>query len=266
VGGVRYKELSAEPLARALSRRGSKSKDFAVSFPGGRRMLITVTPSRAYEDLSGPVLLDEYRLAAPFVRPGMRVVALRSGTGYAAAWLAERVGPSGSVVALDPDHEVIRYARWRYRLANVSFEVGDHASLAGEIDGGFNAALAIRAFREGDDASAAAAELWRVLAPGGALVATAPALPGDAGDPSRPMSSDELAALLVAPATREAATHRTAQKEHDADRADHAHDDDDAPAPPTTPPAAPPNPEVQILAARPAIAAVAVRKTPPAPA
>lgn len=258
IGGVRYKELSAEPLSRALSRRGSRSKDFSVSFPGGRRMRITVTSTRAYEDLNGPILLDEYRLAAPFIRPGMRVVALRSGSGYAAAWLAEMVGPSGSVVALDADNEAIRYARWRYRLPNVSFEVGDHTSLAGEIDGAFDAALAVRALREGEDAGAMIAELWRVLAPGGTLLATAPIPPADTGDPARAMIPGELASLLAGPATREAAKHRTAQDQAEPSASEHGT--------PADPPPSPPNPEVIVLESLRGTAAVTIRKTPPTPA
>lgn len=260
VGSVRYKELSPEPLARALSRRGSGAKEYTAHFPGGRRMRITVTPSRAYEDINGPALLSEYRLAEPSLRPGMRVVALRSGTGYAAAWLANIVGPSGSVVALDPDGEAIRYARWRYRFDNVSFEVGDHTALAGEIDGTFDAALAIHALRDDEDAGAVLVELWRALAPGGSLIATAPAPPANPADHLRAFTADELAALLIAPATREAATHRAALKEHDANQPDLA-EVDVAPAAPR-PPAPPPNPEVRILPALPAIAAVAVRKAP----
>jgi SAM-dependent methyltransferase len=252
VGGVKYKELTSEPLSRALSRRGSRSKDYAVSFPGGRRMRITVTPARAYEDLNGAALLDEYRLAAPFIRPGMRVVALRSGSGYAASWLAEMVGPSGAVVALDPDNEVIRYARWRYRLANVSFEVGDHTALTGEIDGAFDAALAVRALREGEDTGGVFGELWRVIAPGGSLIAIAPSIP-DPADTARALSTDELIAALIAPATLQVAAHRASLDQADAD-----------PAP--APPAPPPNPEVRVLPALPSIAAVAIRKTPPTPA
>jgi SAM-dependent methyltransferase len=196
IEGVKYKELSAEPLWRALSRRGSGQKEYAVSFAGGRKMRIVVTPTRAYADLTGPVLLDEYRLAEAFIRPGMRVAALRSGTGYAGAWLSAMVGPSGSVVALDDDAEAIRYARRRYRLENVAFEVGGHEALAGEIDGAFDAVVAVRALRTDDDAAAITAELWRALSPGGGLMMTARIIPSEPGDKTRVFGRDELATLL----------------------------------------------------------------------
>jgi SAM-dependent methyltransferase len=255
IHGVRYKELTAEPLARALSRRGTRAKEYAVSFPGGRRMRITVTPTRAYEDLSGPLLLDEYRLAAPYIRPGMRIVALRSGSGYAAAWLAGMVGPSGSVVALDPDQEAIGYARWRYRFDNVSFEVGDHTALSGETANAFDGALAIRALREGSQATDALSELWRTLAPGGCLIATAPTVPAESGDPALALTSESLASLLAEPARRQAA----------ASMANHnlpEQAEPDNPPAPTKPPAPPPNPEIRILPAPRLVAAAMVRKTP----
>ena len=85
--------------------------------------------------------------------------ALRRGQPVAAAWLARgereglpepgerralaaRVGPSGAVVALDPDHESIRYARRRYTDSNIAWEIGGIGSLEGELDGSFDVVIA----------------------------------------------------------------------------------------------------------------------------
>ena len=170
VGQTRYKELGAEPLEHALSRRGSGAKEYRVRFADGRRMVIAATHERVYADLVGARNLASYQAAASAVRPGDRVVVLRAGTGYFGAWLSDLVGPSGAVVALEPDAESVRYARARYRLSNVSFETGGVESLAGETAGAFNAALAIRALLADQDAAATLAELWRVLRPGGILI------------------------------------------------------------------------------------------------
>ncbi|MFG0284221.1 MAG: class I SAM-dependent methyltransferase [Phycisphaerales bacterium JB039] len=195
VGQTRYKELGAEPLEHALSRRGSGAKDYRVRFADGRRMIITATRERLYADLVGQRHLDSYRAAAGAVRPGHRIVILEAGTGYLGAWLSGVVGPSGAVVALERDAESVRYARARYRLTNVSFETGGVESLAGETAGAFNVALAIRALEAGQDPGAALRELWRVLQPGGALVVGVPA-PG--AEPSRllQMEAAELEELI----------------------------------------------------------------------
>src|SRR5690606_4471337 len=170
VGQTRYKELGAEPLAHALSRRGSGAKEYRVRFPDGRRMIIAATRHRHYADLVGPRGLEVYQALSSALRPGMRIVALESGTGYIGEWLSAVVGPSGAVVALDTDTEAVRYARNRYKLDNVAFEAGSVDSLGGETGGAFDAALAIFAFADEQSARAVAPELWRVLAPGGKLI------------------------------------------------------------------------------------------------
>src|SRR5690606_24336126 len=108
VGQTRYKELGAEPLAHALSRRGSGAKEYRVRFADGRRMIIAATRHRHYADLVGPLGLEVYQALSAALRPGMRIVALETGTGYIGEWLSAVVGPSGAVVALDGDAESVR--------------------------------------------------------------------------------------------------------------------------------------------------------------
>lgn len=198
---TRYKELGAEPLDHALSRRGSGAKEYRVRFADGRRMIIAATRQRHYADLVGPRGLEIYQALGAALRPGMRVVALESGTGYIGQWLSEAVGPSGAVVALDSDSESVRYARNRYRLDNVSFESGSIDSLGGETASAFDAAVAICALPADDAAPTIVRELWRVLAPGGRLV-VATELP-QAGDP---VAGAPGALRLAPPALRELVT------------------------------------------------------------
>lgn len=193
VDGVRYRERTSEPLHRALAERGTGYKDFDVLFPGSAPLRIRCTPDRQYADIAGPHLLAAYRLADPIVRPGMRVLDVRCSTGYGAAHLAERVGHSGAVVALDPDHESIRYARRRYEPGNISYEIGGVDSVGGELDGAFEAVVGVNLFRALDEAPAMAEALWRVLAPGGPMLLVQPLPPaGRAGpepvaDPDSPL-------------------------------------------------------------------------------
>ncbi len=181
VDGVRYKERSSEPLHRALSDRGSGWKDYDALFPDSSPLRIRCTPQRQYADLVGPRVLAPYTLAEPIIRPGMRVLDIRCATGYGADHTARLVGPSGAVVALDPDHESIRFARRRYDPGNISFEIGGLEAIEGELDASFDAVLAVNFFRATQDtphdaahppphAARDAAALWRVLAPGGPML------------------------------------------------------------------------------------------------
>lgn len=174
VAGVRYRERGRESLRRALSSRGSGVKEYDVEFPDGKRTRIRCTPDRLYADLSGPSLAPAYGACDPLIRPGMRLLDASCGTGYGAAWLAERVGPSGAVVALDRDLESIRYARMRYPLGNVSFEPGGIESVMGETDGAFAGVFACGVPLRGQDATRVVSEWWRLIAPGGWLLVVAP--------------------------------------------------------------------------------------------
>lgn len=174
VEGIRYTERTSEPMHRAISRRGLGRKEFEVRFPDGTVQRIRCTPTRVYADISGPELLQCYAQAEPFVRPGMRVLDAATGTGYGAAWLTERVGPSGAVVAVSRDRESIRYAQARYRASNVAFEVGWTDALAGEIDGAFGGVVACAALTPADDPAAVVAEWWRLVTPGGWMLVVAP--------------------------------------------------------------------------------------------
>ena len=174
VEGVRYRERTTEPLRRALSERGPGYKDFDALFPDEAPLRIRCTARRQYADIAGPHILAPYQLADPIVRPGMRVLDVRCSTGFGSAHLAELVGPSGAVVALDTDHESIRFARRRYTQPNISFEIGDIRSIGGELDGAFDAVVAVDLLVSLAEAPSLAAGLWRVLAPGGPMLLVQP--------------------------------------------------------------------------------------------
>lgn len=192
VRGVRYRERTREPLRHALSRKGPGFKEYSAYFREGPPLRITATASRTYADLAGPRLLPAYQRAEDWLTPGLRALLLEGGTGYAAQWAAERVGPSGAVVSLDRDDESATFARRRYPLPNVAFERGGLESLSGETEGAFDAVFAVDAFRPEDDVRATLAELWRVIGPGGWIYV---ALPGDPDSPASGRAA-EISALL----------------------------------------------------------------------
>ena len=179
-----YRETSPVRLSHALSKRGPGFKQYRVTFPDGSKMLIHHTNTRIYTDIA---TTSPHRAACEpalqRLRPGQRVLIIPGGTGDLANAASQRVGPSGAVVSLDTDDESVRYATRRYRRNNIAFEVGKTDSLAGEVNGSFDAVICIsptdqphnlssnidpeeykRAeFKETEQLT----ELWRVVADGG---------------------------------------------------------------------------------------------------
>ncbi len=177
VGPVRYRELTADSLRHALSRSGAGHKEYDAAFADGTTMRVRCTRDRVYADLAGPRLLGVYRIIEPQLRPGMRVLLPQGGTGYAGAWAAGRVAPSGAVVSLEADAESVEFAQHRYHLPNVSFELGGTEALAGETDGAFDGIMSVESLAPVDAEATVIGELWRLVRPGGwvALASRRPA-------------------------------------------------------------------------------------------
>ena len=100
--------------------------------------------------------------------PGMRVLDLASGTGEPAISLAQRVGPQGSVTAVDQSSELLDIAAERARnkkLSNFTTQQADAHQLpfAGQS---FDLATCRFGVMFFSDAERALAELRRVLKPG----------------------------------------------------------------------------------------------------
>ena len=100
--------------------------------------------------------------------PDMRVVDLASGTGEPAISLAQRVGPQGSVTAVDQSSELLDIAAERARnkkLSNFTIQQADahHLPFAGQS---FDLATCRFGVMFFSDAERALAELRRVLKPG----------------------------------------------------------------------------------------------------
>jgi ubiquinone/menaquinone biosynthesis C-methylase UbiE len=104
-------------------------------------------------------------LAAP--QPGERVLELACGTGGVGIAAAERVGPTGAVVLSDVAPEMTAIAAARARgLANVSARPLDLERID-EPDDAYDVVLCREGLMFALDPAGAAAELRRVLRPGG---------------------------------------------------------------------------------------------------
>jgi ubiquinone/menaquinone biosynthesis C-methylase UbiE len=98
---------------------------------------------------------------------GARVLDIGCGTGRLAQWMLERVGPSGSVIGIDPLAERIAIARSHGSAAR--FEVGQAEDLRAFDDATFDAVVMSSVFHWVSGKAEALAELRRVLQPGGRL-------------------------------------------------------------------------------------------------
>ena len=178
VRGAYFKELTAESLQRALSKKGRGWKDYRVTFPDGAKLVIRCSPQRVFDDLMGPLGFDAGQgVLAPLleiIRPGARALLIQAGTGAAGAWLGAAVGSSGAVVALDEDEQSVAFAAKRYPRPNVSHEQGSVEELTGETDASFDGAVVVRPLPLAQ-LEIALPEIWRVVMPGGwALVSCTP--------------------------------------------------------------------------------------------
>ena len=101
---------------------------------------------------------------------GERVLDVGCGPGFYCAELAEEVGPSGSVVGVDPSPAMLELAARRCGgNETVELRTGDADALPVD-DADFDAALCVQVLEYVPDPTAALAEMNRALRPGGRVV------------------------------------------------------------------------------------------------
>lgn len=104
------------------------------------------------------------------VGAGFSCLDLGCGPGYLSLALAERVGPTGRVVAVDADADAISLARERCDeagLTNVEFIVADvyEVALPGDVDVAYSRLL----LQHLSDPGAVLRQMWGVVRPGGVV-------------------------------------------------------------------------------------------------
>ena len=106
------------------------------------------------------------------IAPGMRVLDLGSGVGDVALAVANRVGPTGSVLGIDRSPSALDVARERTvraRLGNVEFVEGDLTTAT--IEGEFDAVVGRFVLLYIEDPSAVIRRYASTIRPGGVFVA-----------------------------------------------------------------------------------------------
>ncbi|MFH8379494.1 methyltransferase domain-containing protein [Kitasatospora sp. NPDC018058] len=116
---------------------------------------------------------DSAAYLLPELRPGQALLDVGCGPGTITADLAELVGPTGRVVAVDTSAEVLEQAAGYVAergLANVVFELADVHRLPYR-DGEFDVVHAHQVLQHLGDPVSALREMRRVTAPGGVVAA-----------------------------------------------------------------------------------------------
>jgi ubiquinone/menaquinone biosynthesis C-methylase UbiE len=126
-------------------------------------------PALAFWDRFGRTTVDRLGL-----RPGAIVLDACAGSGASALPAAERVGPSGKVVAVDLADNLLALAQAkaaRYGMCNLETRHADIEALD-YPPGAFDAVIIVFGVFFLPDMAAGTAALWRLVAPGGQLGVT----------------------------------------------------------------------------------------------
>lgn len=100
------------------------------------------------------------------ILPGSRVLDVGCGTGLIIPWLLEAVGERGHVTALDIAERMLRIAREKHDGSHLEFILADIAATP-FLDRCFDEVVCHNCFPHVADKHSAAAEMFRILKPGG---------------------------------------------------------------------------------------------------
>ena len=144
--------------------------------------------------------LNHRLVADARLRAGMQVLDLGSGTGYPALLGARTVGPNGNVIGLDLAEQMLAVARRKATalgLANVTFRTSDVTVLPFEANS-FDAVTSRFCLMFLPEIPKAAAEIARVLRPGGWVAAAVCSAPEK--NPSIGLSMEAIKKVVELPA------------------------------------------------------------------
>ncbi len=130
----------------------------------------SIAGAKAYEALHVPALFQEWVgpvLDAARVEPGQTVLDVACGTGVLARAAGQRVGPSGSVIGIDPDAGMLAVAEEIDPSVDWREGVAESLPLPDAVVDAVLSQFGMMFFR---DRARAAQEMFRVLRAGGRIV------------------------------------------------------------------------------------------------
>jgi ubiquinone/menaquinone biosynthesis C-methylase UbiE len=130
---------------------------------------VTRSPAELYDAYFAPALSEPWGRVVAYaaeIGTGQRVLDVACGTGVLARAAAERAGPEGKVVGIDPNEDMLTVAR--RRSPGIEWRSGRAESLPFP-DASFEAVVSQFGYMFFEDKRAALEEMMRVLRPGGRL-------------------------------------------------------------------------------------------------
>jgi ubiquinone/menaquinone biosynthesis C-methylase UbiE len=142
----------------------------------GEKHICPVWVVRTFDNFLRPLVHNPRRLFGPHVRPGMRVMDVGCGGGWASVALARLVGEGGLVIAADLQPEMLDLVRNRAEKAGLLDRIRLHTCLDDRIGlhEELDFAVAFYMTHETPDARALVAEVFSLLKPGGRFFVAEP--------------------------------------------------------------------------------------------
>lgn len=182
---IRAQVAGGTPLVGPLATRFLRAVN--ALDPGATEDSLSVLPGNR-----GVHLYDSPIAWAPMVA-GERVLDLGCGSGGATRAAARVVGPEGMVVGIDSSPECIAEAQARTPDdVPILYRRGDVQAMGNVPDRGFDCVVASMVLEQIADLDRAALEIFRVLRPGGRMVATVTAF-----DRLRPIDASFMGAVIA---------------------------------------------------------------------
>ncbi len=129
-----------------------------------------------FDNFLRPLLHNPEKIFGPFVKPGMRVMDVGCGAGFAALSLARQVGDTGKVLAVDVQPEMLAKVEKRARNLGLADRIDTHLcpkdSL--QVEGPFDLVNAFYMAHEVPDTEHFLREIKACLAPKGIFLVIEP--------------------------------------------------------------------------------------------
>jgi len=129
-----------------------------------------------FDNFLRPLVHNPDKLFGPFVKPGMRVMDVGCGAGFAVLGMAKLVGQAGKVIAVDVQPEMLAKVEKRMQKAGLKDRVETHLSRVDEfqISGPFDFVNAFYMLHEVPEKGRFLQQIYECLTPNGAILIVEP--------------------------------------------------------------------------------------------